>query len=97
MLTTFKDELAPAANDEAFRLGYLGSKNRKMTIATPSQLSEAYSNAKDGWLMLWTDPHLTSKSPKDLSNGSASGVKRKHSQTDVISFSEQNSKGKLIQ
>lgn len=91
LLATFKDELAPAANDEAFRMGYVGSKNRKLTIASPSQLSEAYSNAKDGWLTLWTDPHLTTpKSSKDLSNDSASGVKRKRSQTDVIAFSAQN-------
>jgi hypothetical protein len=80
LLATFKDELAPAASDEAFRMGYIGSKNRKLTIASPSQLSEAYSNAKDGWLMLWTDRHLTTPKPsKDMSNDSASGVKRKHS------------------
>lgn len=55
LLATFKDELAPAANDEAFRMGYLGSKNRKLTIVSPSQLSEAYSNAKDGWITLCAD------------------------------------------
>lgn len=55
----YKDELSPAAGADSFRLGYIGSKNRKLTIASNVHLAEAYSNAKDGWVTLWGDPHET--------------------------------------
>ena len=61
LLSNFKDELSPAADANAFRLGYVGSKNRKLTTCSEVHLAEAYSNSKDGWLTLWVDPHETSK------------------------------------
>jgi hypothetical protein len=61
LLSNFKDELSPAADANAFRLGYVGSKNRKLTTCSEVHLAEAYSNSKDGWVTLWVDPHETSK------------------------------------
>ena len=57
LITNFKDELAPATEKDRFRLGYIGNKNRKITICNDAHLAEAYSSVKNGWLMLWTDPH----------------------------------------
>ena len=75
LLSNFKDELSPAADANAFRLGYVGSKNRKLTICSEVHLAEAYSNSKDGWVTLWVDPHETSKA-----KASSTGSKRSFAQ-----------------
>ena len=58
LFENFKEELAPAVDLESFHLGYYDEKNRKLTITNNSQLVEAYSSAKDGWVKLWADPHI---------------------------------------
>ena len=40
LLATFKDELAPTADADSFRLGYIGSKNCKLTIGSNVHLAK---------------------------------------------------------
>lgn len=60
----FAFELSPASDPDSFHLGYFDGKNRKLTITNASQLSEAYTAGKDGWVKLWVDPHIVSSKSK---------------------------------
>ena len=74
----------------SFRLRYIGSKNRKLTIASNVHLAEAYSNSKDGWVTIWGDPHETTTKSKASSNGSNRGF------SQFMAFDANSSEGKHV-
>ena len=75
LFENFKTKLAPAASAESFRLRYLAGSNRRITISSSTQLAEAYSLEKKGWITLWADVDVkTTKIP-------CTGRKRAHALT----------------
>ena len=71
----FKDELEPAANAQSFRFGYIAGTYRRISISSSTQLAEAYSLAKKGYITLWADPDVQKKSAP---------AKRSYSQTTPL-------------
>ena len=57
LFENFKEELPPAVDLDSFHLGYYDEKDCKLAITNNSQLVEAYSSTKDGWVKPWADPH----------------------------------------
>lgn len=55
LLQHFAMELSPVDNVQSFKLGYIAGRNRRVVIANNSNLVEAYSMAKDGWVTLWAE------------------------------------------
>ncbi|CAB4044505.1 Hypothetical predicted protein, partial [Paramuricea clavata] len=55
LLENFAVELSPADNEHSFKLGYIAGRNRRIVMANDSNLVEAYSMAKDGWVTFWTE------------------------------------------
>ena len=70
----FKTELEPATCPESFRLGYITGTNRRISISSSTQLAEAYSSAKRGFVTFWADTDVQKKS-----GVSATAKKRKNS------------------
>lgn len=58
LLSNFADALSPADKADAFQLGYIAGKNRRVVIGYDINLAEAYSLMKDGWITLWADPDV---------------------------------------
>ena len=56
------------ADANSFRLGYITGKNQRFTISNSSNLDDAYTSAKDGWIILWAemiqDKPTSSRGPK---------------------------------
>ncbi len=55
LLENFAVELSPVDNEQSFKLGYIAGRNRRVVIMNDSNLAEAYSMAKDGWVTLWAE------------------------------------------
>ena len=55
LLENFAVELSPADNEHSFKLGYIAGRNRRIVMASDSNLVEAYSMAKDGWVTFWAE------------------------------------------
>ena len=70
----FKTELEPATCPESFRLGYITGTNCGISISSSTQLAEAYSSAKRGFVTFWADTDVQKKS-----GVSATAKKRKNS------------------
>ena len=77
----FKLELQPAATAESFRFGYIAGTNCRISIASSTQLAEAYLLAKKGFITLWADPDVQKKS---------AAAKRSCSQTSPMEFEEED-------
>ena len=75
----FKLELEPAASAESFRFGYIAGTNRRISIVSSTQLAEAYSLAKKGFITLWADPDVQKISTP---------AKRKYSLTKPLELEE---------
>lgn len=67
LLKHFAVELSPVDNSQSYKLGYIAGRNRRVVIANDSNLVEAYSMAKDGWVTLWTE--ATDSPAKPISKG----------------------------
>ena len=57
LLERCKEEIKPA-NDCNFSFGYIGEGNKKYSITSEAQLTEALSLEKRGMVTLWVDPHV---------------------------------------
>ncbi len=68
LLENFREELCAPADANSFRLGYITGKNQRFTISNSSNLDDAYTSAKDGWIILWAemiqDKPTSSRGPK---------------------------------
>ena len=57
----FKTGLEPATCPESFCLGYITGTNHRISISSRTQLAEAYSSAKRGFVTFWADPDVQKK------------------------------------
>ena len=81
LLEHFREELSSPANANSFRVGYITGRNQWFTISNGSNLDDAYTSAKDGWIVLWAEM-IQNKSP------ASRGSKRKRFDVQLDSNDE---------
>ena len=51
-LENFREELSSPADENSFRVGYIIGRNQRLTISNSSNLHDAYTSAKNGWIVV---------------------------------------------